>query len=144
MLNETVRPQTLPSELALQLLLGNALEIVYLLNAGCEVEAADRDLLRRTARSLTLHVDLEGSVRLAAASSDSLELLVAAARSGFGATDLSALNSKLNWLADGLQKLADGTSFDTGVPSVIDALASLHDSLIERSFLQPDEVRASL
>jgi hypothetical protein len=143
MLNETVRPQTLPNELALQLLLGNALEIVHLLDAGCEVEAADRDVLKRTADSLTLQVDSQGSVRLAATTPESLDLLVAASRSSLGATDLTALRTELDRLANGLRELAEDLPPEIDMPSMIDALSSLRDALVAQTALQPDEVRGS-
>lgn len=143
MLNETVRPQTLPNELALQMLLGNALEIVYLLDAGCQVEVADRDLLRRAASSLTVQTDSQGSVRLAAATLESLDLLVAAARSGLGVTDLSALRNELDRLATGLRKLADDRPAGVDTNSLIVALSSIRDALVAQTALQPDEVRGS-
>jgi hypothetical protein len=140
MLDETVRTQTLPNELALQLLLGNALEVVFLVRARSAVDDADRRILRLAADQLTLSVDEHGSVRLSAASPEALDML-AAAGTVLQAGDLSSLHIQLDGLAASLRSLADGAE-PVDLKDLIAGLVALRSALLARTAIRPDEVKS--
>jgi hypothetical protein len=140
MLNETVRAQTFPHDLSLQLLLGHALEIVFLLDGNCAIDESDRSVLRRTADRLSLGPADGGMLQLSAFSTESIDVL-AAAEAAFEALDLSALRDQLEKLASSLRHLADGEENRVDLDKVIEALTALRTVLLGRTSISPDEAR---
>lgn len=144
MQEELVRPGALPSELTLQVLLGNALEIVFLLQARVDIQEGDRTALDEVAARLDLGPETKvasaDAAPRAAWSGDSLDVLTAA-RDALHAVDMDGLTTRLEKLAEALRDLAARREPATSMDSVIADLTALREALRSRRAIEPDEVR---
>lgn len=146
MQEELVRPGALPPELTLQVLLGNALEVVFLLQAHVDIQDADLAALEQAASRLDLGPG-PGSVNADPSrsvwSGDSLDVL-SAARDALQAADMEGLTKRLEALAEALRDLAGRREPTTSLSAVIDDLTALREALRSRRTIEPDEVRGLL
>lgn len=144
MQEELVRPGALPPELTLQVMLGNALEVVFLLDARLDLVEADRSALEQAAARLRLG-DLPdgGGAPRAVWSGDSLDML-AAARDALHAPDMAGLTRRLDDLAEALRDLAATRDPKMPLDQVMRDLTALREALRSRRTIEPDEVRGLL
>lgn len=143
MLHEIVRPGTFSRGLTMQLLVGNAVEILLLMQAGAVVDQADLDALRRTADQLTAGGGIDEPVVSSAVSDDSIEM-VTAARAALEPSTMDALKNQLRSLAKALRLVADqGNLCNLALPvdDLIEQLSAIRQVLSARTAVAPDEVR---
>jgi hypothetical protein len=140
--HETVRASALPSQLTLQLMLGNAIEIAYLIDANVMVQEEDLAILRRTASALDAGGVAPEQVNHAVQRA-SLDLF-AAAEVALTPSDQESLRVQLHRLAESLRALADGQEPELGLHEVIEKLTALREVLSSTSVVRPDEIRGLL
>jgi len=142
--HEVVRPGTLPSELTLQLILGNAIEVVFLLQADVPLAEADRQALLTAATTLSPgQTENDRATRSHALPPDALDIL-SAARDALAAEDMTALRDQLSDLANALRQLAEKNQTDMPTSAIVDQLTALRNALASRTAMEPDEVRGLL
>ncbi len=126
---EDVRPRLLPRDLELQLLVGRAVESLYLADAGQSLGDDGRHALQACVERLRQGAaELGTEARTLAQSADAADVVRAAQRA-LNAIDDRALKSKLSELADALSDLA---VLEAGpYADVADKLMQLHDALSE-------------
>lgn len=126
--------------LNLQLLLGNALQAVYLLESEVELEGTEIDALRTAAQVVgTVDSFRDVVVHRYAMPPTARQLLVATGGLS-GAHDTTDLSVHLRELASALTQIADGKAPDLGSREVIDRLKFLHDFAHASTSRQLDEV----
>lgn len=140
--HETVRASALPSQLTLQLMLGNAIEVAYLIDANVAVQDEDRAVLRRAALALDAGGAAPEQIHHAVPKM-SLDLL-AAAEVALNPADDQSLRLQLHRLAESLRALADGEAPELSLQEVIEQLTAVRAVLSSTSVVRPDEIRGLL
>lgn len=146
MFPEVVRSATLSRALTTQLLLGNAVEVLRLLQAGVAVDAADFDTLRSAAASIRSDEGSNTLLTSAAMSPSSLEM-VTAARAALAPETTQALRNALEVLATALVVIADTQSLEDlsiSVDEIAVQLGAIRQELAMRGTVSTDEARSKL
>lgn len=128
---EDVRSRLLPRDLELQLLVGRAVESLYLADSGQPLSEADLDAIRACANRLRQGAaELGTEARTLAQSADAADVVRAGQRA-LGTEDDAALRTGLVDLADALAALATpGCEIGHGEHAkVAERLMRLHDAL---------------
>lgn len=146
MLQEVVRPGTLSRALTVQLFLGNAVEVLRLLQAGITVDSAEFEALRSAADSFRSNGGDDVGLTSSAVAGSSPEM-VAAASAALGAATTQALQAGLRALADALTLIADTHDLNgvsISVEDMVRHLSAIREALAARAAVSTDETRTLL
>lgn len=146
MFHEVVRPGTLSQALTLQLLIGNAVEVLRLLQAGVTIDPREFEALRGAANSLRSGGASEASLTSSALSDSSAEM-VAAARTALAPDTMHTLRDGLKVLAGALSHVADTRALDgLALPAedLVKQLSDIRAALAARATVSTDETRTLL
>lgn len=141
--HEIVRSSALPSQLTLQLILGNAIEAAYLVDAKIELLDGEREMLRAAASA----IDAGGRASQEAVHHAVPETsfgIYTAAEIALSTPDEASLRSQLGRLAESLRALAEDREPELTLTEVIEQLTALRSVLSATSAVRPDEVRGLL
>lgn len=146
MVHEVVRPGTLSRALTMQVLLGNAVEVLRLLEAGVVVDPHEVEALRRAAESFKANGS-SGIASTSSAISDASVEMVAAVRTALDSESTQGLETSLHSLVEALILVADtGGIAQVKIPvdELIQQLTAIRRALAARTAIATDEAQGLL
>jgi hypothetical protein len=141
MFPEVVRPGTLSRALHMQLCIGNAVEILRLLQAGVVVDAREFEVLSGAAELFNSD-DGTSETLMSSAILDSSGEMVAAVRAALAPDNVQDLQSTLHNLTEILAQIAEEKSIEsvsTSIDDVVRKLSAIRHELAARATVSTDE-----
>lgn len=141
MFPEVVRTGTLSRGLNMQLCIGNAIELLQLLQAGIALESSEFAVLAGAAE-LFRSEDSTSASPASSAISDASSEMVSAVRAALAPSTTQDLQSTLNVLANALAQIAAAQSLDalsTSIEEVVADLSAIRHELAARGTVATDE-----
>jgi hypothetical protein len=142
MFPEVVRPGTLSPALHMQLCIGNAIEILRLLQAGVPVDAREFEALAGAAELFRADDGGTSATLMSSAVLHASGEMVSAVRAALAPSTVQDLQSTLKELAEALDKIADTKSLDlasTSIDDVVSKLSAIRHELAARATVATDE-----
>lgn len=140
MFPEVVRPGTLSRALHMQLCIGNAIEVLRLLQAGVAIEPNEFDVLTGAAK-LFQSGDSASPTSASSAISDASGEMVSAIRAALAPSTMQDLQTTLRVLSDALAHIASARGVDStpiSVDDVVSKLTAIRHELAARATIATD------